>query len=52
MNLGNSIGKYILTMKSHRHDGLNEIWVFISGDRAVEWDSRDGIPSEENLDTL
>ena len=51
MHIGQSVGKYTLAMKARRHGYEQEVWVFMDGDRAVEWDPKDGIPSEKDMDT-
>ena len=50
MHIGQSVGKYTLAMKARRHGYEQEVWVFMDGDRAVEWDPKDGIPTEDALD--
>ena len=48
MMINSRVGKYVLVQKAKF--GPNELWVFMDGDHAVEWDSSKGIPSEADLD--
>lgn len=47
MLIGEKVGSYTLVQKASF--GGKELWVFMDGDKAVEWNPANGLPTEETL---